>query len=219
MKYKIFFLILCLLLYAITVHSGELSEIILENGTNTISLSLFNSCDNDLANLEVGFDEKELPEWLTVKTVVQDVDVLQGMKSQEKILLSIEVVGSPESETYELPFVLRDSRGNQWDYTLPVRVKSNITAFDVLYENYPNPFNPSTTIKFGLQEERHTRLIIYNSLGQKVRTLIDQPQTAGVHAVRWDGKNDAGLHVSSGVYIYRLVAGNFIQTRRMILLD
>ncbi|MBN1293026.1 MAG: T9SS type A sorting domain-containing protein [Candidatus Latescibacteria bacterium] len=189
------------------------------NGINSIALSVVNTYNDNITNLALDYNEDKLPSWLTVSTVVQDINVSKGMKSQEKLLLVMNVIDASDDESYELPFVLRDSHGNQWDYILPVHVRSNIAAFDVLHENYPNPFNPSTTIKYGLKEDRHTSLVIYNSLGQKVRTLIDQPQTAGIHAVRWDGKNDAGLQVSSGLYIYRLVSGQFSQTRRMILLD
>jgi hypothetical protein len=87
-----------------------------------------------------------------------------------------------------------------------------------LSQNYPNPFNPTTTIKYTLKEDVKVSLKIYNMLGQEVRNLVDESQTAGLREVVWNGKNDFGQQVASGVYIYRMVAGNFIQIRRMILL-
>ncbi len=87
-----------------------------------------------------------------------------------------------------------------------------------LYHNYPNPFNPTTTIKFTLPRAAKVRLEIFNILGQRVRTLVNGKLPAGVRQVQWDGRNDAGQAMASGVYIYRLRAGNHIQSRKMLLL-
>jgi subtilisin family serine protease len=87
-----------------------------------------------------------------------------------------------------------------------------------LSQNYPNPFNPRTTIEYGLPARAHVELAIYNLLGQKVRTLTDQVQKEGSHAARWDGKDDYGDEVASGVYLYRLKAGEATLSRKMLLL-
>ena len=87
-----------------------------------------------------------------------------------------------------------------------------------LLGNYPNPFNPSTTIRYALSQDAYVTLKIYNVLGQLVATLVDEPQTAGYKSVVWNGRNDSGAGVASGMYIYRLVAGNFVQTKRTLLL-
>ena len=84
--------------------------------------------------------------------------------------------------------------------------------------NYPNPFNPSTTIAYQLPRSGEVALEIYNALGQKVRTLVNQHKEAGFHQAQWDGRNDRGLQVASGIYIYRFAAGDFRQVRKMILL-
>jgi hypothetical protein len=86
-----------------------------------------------------------------------------------------------------------------------------------LRQNYPNPFNPSTTIECELAKPSRVTLEIYNSLGQQVRTLVDRPLSVGVHRVQWDGRDDQGNTMSSGVYLYRLVAGYFSQERKMVL--
>ncbi|MCK5407381.1 MAG: T9SS type A sorting domain-containing protein, partial [Candidatus Krumholzibacteria bacterium] len=87
-------------------------------------------------------------------------------------------------------------------------------------QNYPNPFNPVTTIHYGLKEPVQVTLEIFNVAGQRVRTLVDEQQAprAGGFTVRWDGMNDRGDSVASGVYFYRLRAGTFMQTRKMALL-
>lgn len=92
-----------------------------------------------------------------------------------------------------------------------------------LFQNHPNPFNPSTKIEFRVQslefrEPRHTTLKIYNILGQKVRTLVDEPKRPGSYEVIWDGKDEEGKDLSSGIYFYQLKLGEITQTKRMILL-
>ncbi len=87
-----------------------------------------------------------------------------------------------------------------------------------LSQNYPNPFNPATTIEYALPRQAHVLLNVYNSLGRRVATLIDADRPAGVHRVVWDASDDAGSRVASGVYFYRLIAGEKIESRKMILL-
>jgi hypothetical protein len=88
-----------------------------------------------------------------------------------------------------------------------------------LDQNYPNPFNPSTTIRFALPQQSQVTLEIYNVLGQRVRTLIaDDLYEAGYYDVVWDGRNQAGGVVSSGLYIYRITAGEFTNVKKMLFL-
>ena len=86
-----------------------------------------------------------------------------------------------------------------------------------LAQNYPNPFNPSTSIKFGLPDEGKVKLVIYNILGQKVRELINESRPAGYHTAVWNGKNDLGQEVASGLYIYRLETVKGAESRKMLL--
>jgi len=93
-----------------------------------------------------------------------------------------------------------------------------------LGQNYPNPFNPTTTIRFeigiggGPQQSVQTSLKVYNILGQRVKTLVDEPKSPGVYYQTWDGKDEQGNKVSSGVYFYQLRAGGYNQTKKMVLL-
>ena len=86
-----------------------------------------------------------------------------------------------------------------------------------LAQNYPNPFNPSTTIPFELAKQTRTTLRIYNIRGQVVRTLVDGLLDSKRYEITWDGRNDAGLQVTSGVYFYKLVAGGFNDVRKMVI--
>jgi hypothetical protein len=85
-------------------------------------------------------------------------------------------------------------------------------------QNYPNPFNPETSIRYQLPKTSDIRLVIYNVLGQQVRNLVNDRIEAGYHSVIWDGCNDEGSAVASGVYLYRFEAGEFTRTMKLMLL-
>jgi predicted outer membrane repeat protein len=87
-----------------------------------------------------------------------------------------------------------------------------------LHENYPNPFNPTTTLRFDLPEVSDITLTIYNMLGQKVRTFNYQNTSAGYHSIKWNATNDFGEQVGAGVYLYQLQTKDFVKTRKMVLL-
>jgi len=87
-----------------------------------------------------------------------------------------------------------------------------------LGQNYPNPFNPTTTMLFSLPRKSHVKLDIYNMRGQKVRALLNEERPAGFYEARWNGRDDNGVQVSSGVYLYRIKADGFFQTRKMIFM-
>lgn len=85
-------------------------------------------------------------------------------------------------------------------------------------QNFPNPFNMETQIRYSLPESRRVMLRIYDIRGRLVRTLVDAEKTAGAHTIRWDGRNSYGRVVSSGIYIYRLQAGEDVVTKKMTIL-
>ncbi|MGE5400065.1 MAG: T9SS type A sorting domain-containing protein [Ignavibacteriales bacterium] len=87
-----------------------------------------------------------------------------------------------------------------------------------LHQNYPNPFNPSTTIKYDLPLEGRVVIKIYSISGAEITSLVDEVQAAGHKSVKWDGKDNHGKSVSSGIYLYKLQTGNEVRTRKMILL-
>ena len=105
---------------------------------------------------------------------------------------------------------------NRYDY-LSIAAEGIPLEF-ALHENYPNPFNPTTTLRFDLPEVSDITLIIYNMLGQKVKTFNMQSTPAGYHSVTWNATNDLGAQVGAGVYLYRLQTKNFVKTRKMVLL-
>lgn len=94
---------------------------------------------------------------------------------------------------------------------------SDVPSAFALASNYPNPFNPSTEIAYTLPRPAAVHLAVYDALGRSIRTLVQAQQPPGVHTVAWDGRDDAGTPAPSGVYLYRIVAGGFVQTRTMLL--
>jgi len=84
-------------------------------------------------------------------------------------------------------------------------------------QNYPNPFNPATTISYALPVASHVDLALYNLLGQRITTLVDKIQPPGKHTIIWNGRDSHGEEVSTGIYFYRITAGDFTQTRKMML--
>jgi flagellar hook assembly protein FlgD len=87
-----------------------------------------------------------------------------------------------------------------------------------LSQNYPNPFNPQTVIQYALPHDCQVQVTIYNILGQKVRTLVNEYQKAGYKRVEWDSKSEQGEEVASGIYFYRIQAGEFGQVKKMVLI-
>jgi hypothetical protein len=103
-----------------------------------------------------------------------------------------------------------------WKFSISVTGVAVTNPLPVSYQldqNYPNPFNPSTTIRYGLPHKSHVSLIVYNTLGQLVSELVSGEQEAGYHEVRFDASN-----LSSGVYFNRIIVGDFVQTRKLLLI-
>jgi flagellar hook assembly protein FlgD len=98
-----------------------------------------------------------------------------------------------------------------------VEIAAVPTAF-ALEKNYPNPFNPSTTIRYQIPSDANVNLAIYNVQGQLIRSLVAKEQKAGYYNIVWDGRSDAGQTVSSGLYLYRVQAGSFVATHKMLMI-
>ena len=87
-----------------------------------------------------------------------------------------------------------------------------------LHQNYPNPFNPITSLRYDLPEQAQVTLTIYDLIGREVTQLVNTTQDAGYRSVQWDATDSFGNPVSAGVYLYQIRAGEFVQTRKMVLL-
>ena len=95
--------------------------------------------------------------------------------------------------------------------------ESNLPQAYTLHQNYPNPFNASTLITYQLPRSSEVTLTIYNLTGQKVATLVEGVREGGTFSIRWDGRDDRGHDLATGVYLYRLLAGTQVETRKLVL--
>ena len=100
--------------------------------------------------------------------------------------------------------------GSNWGTLIPIEVS--------IYQNYPNPFNPITSLRYDLPEDGLVNITIYDMMGRVVKTLVNSSQTAGYKSIRWNATNDRNEPVSAGLYLYTIQAGEFRQTKKMVLL-
>jgi len=204
----------------------ELGRLSGENGIINVPITLTNTMGvtSAYAELETGSLEVASVKVTTANGWVSSTNTeggkvrialtgLEPLKDGVVALVSFKLNGQ-ETVTVTGSAVLNDDLREELN---AVNVREIPTEF-ALSQNYPNPFNPTTSIKYSLAENAKVTLVIYDMLGQVVKTLIDNEQEAGFYTVKWDGTNNYGGKVSSGIYIYRLNAGKFMSTLKMNLL-
>ena len=96
--------------------------------------------------------------------------------------------------------------------------KTVVPATFILHQNFPNPFNPITTLRYDLPGQAYVTLSIFDMLGREIFQLMNTTQEAGFKSVQWDATDSMGRAVSAGVYLYQIQAGEFVQTKKMVLL-
>jgi hypothetical protein len=163
-------------------------------------------------------------------------DILYSADGQNQLILAVNVDTtsyqwdsrwSPPSVSASLTVIANDGI-NEGRAVAEHLVVDNATRVDdadevrpseyALRQNHPNPFNPETRIQFELSKPSSVKIEIYDVQGQKIRSLVNEEKPAGAYTVTWDGRMDNGESAASGIYFYRLVAGDFRQTRKMALL-
>jgi hypothetical protein len=188
-----------------------------------------------IATLLRGFSVQPLSEGIQVSWELGVADegvVFQPMRL-EKGRAEFEPLGAPVVEEGALQYRLMDSDarpGTAWKYRVDyLDGGTRSTLFETewvealparfaLHQNLPNPFNPSTRISFELGAPCRATLAVYDVSGKLVRTLLDETLAPGVHSIEWDGRAERGKAASSGMYFYKLRAGSFTETRKMVLL-
>jgi len=159
----------------------------------------------EVQRLEVGDQKSEAGEW--EKIVFMEG---KGTTTSEQQYSFMDKNVASGNYTYRLKQI--DLNGSaSYSEEVNVEVKSAFAYF--LNQNYPNPFNPSTTIKFGLKQKSNVRIDIFNSIGETVKTILDEERNPGNYSIEFNA-----AQLPSGVYIYRIESGSFVQTRKMILM-
>ena len=205
--------------------SGEMpvADLTLHEGDNTITLTLKNAWNRDIRNLTVRLGEETTPAWVRLSGSDEPVTIMAGENGECLLSFTISVTSAPATDYASLPVVLADDAGNLWTVLFSVSTGTagdTPLVFDTaLTANYPNPFNPKTTIPYSLAESAQVEMTIYNILGQRIRTLLDGHQSPGAYSVVWDGRDEQGRSVSSGVYLCRFRAGGFSSVQRMMLIE
>ena len=108
--------------------------------------------------------------------------------------------------------------GSRTDVPLEVKEKPQQPAGHSLLQNFPNPFNPNTAIHYEISAATHVTLRVFDLLGRELIKLVNEDKQPGRYDVSWDGRDQAGVRLASGVYLYRIQAGEFVEARKMMLL-
>ena len=126
-------------------------------------------------------------------------------------------IENPQSITLDKIVLVNTSRQKIGSIFVEIIYSPSIPLEYALFQNYPNPFNPTTRVEFQVPQTSEVTIKIFNMLGQQVRTLFSGQVDGGKYRAEWDGMNDAGVQMSSGNYIYRMISGNFVQSKKMVL--
>ncbi len=186
-------------------------------GDNIITFGLANESGTVVKSIKIISDTEKFPHWLRVKESLIPVDFMSGAL---ELSFQINVDQGHEGEVISLSLILIGDNGHRWYVEPFATIEVRKITKNELLPNFPNPFNPETTINYRLagNTDQETKLVIYNAIGQEIRTLVQKVQPAGEYVVHWDGTDNLGQKVSSGIYMYHLTSGDFSQTRRMMLL-
>ena len=195
-----------------------LPEVVLSPEDNLVLLSVVNDRDEPLVGVRAKVEPGLVPSGVTV-VASEAIDVPAGSQADTKLGLAVYAGPEVEVAEFQLPVRLETASGDAWSFLFLVRLRSALPQSFELRPSAPNPFNPETSIAYriGGGEAVRTSLRIYSSTGQLVRTLVDGVGSPGEHSVIWDGRDDRGQSVASGMYLYRLSAGQFVSTQRMML--
>ena len=155
------------------------------------------------------------------RVLLYDRQGIKVIKAGENLLADIPlIIDYPEEFTLEKLIIIDINRQRIMDAEVEIIYgEPPILPLDyMLYQNYPNPFNPSTSVRFEVPVESKVTIKIYDILGREVKTLFDDQVQRGRYTLEWDGLNESGMRMSSGTYIYRMVANDFVQSKKMLLL-
>ena len=217
-------------------------------GENILSLEVYNRSSATLQNLQVRFSESPFEWFAPLGVVQGNLPAYRGesylRRDRIRLQLPFDVAVGYEAGPVKLEILNNNAVIGTFDVVLSFADRppySTLSRADgseelqgkmndlgeqslafpeafALKQNYPNPFNPMTTIRFDLPVGGFVTLKLYDLLGQEIRTLVNGDRPAGFHTVSWDGRNEFGSAVPSGIYLYRIITSNFVQTQRMALI-
>ena len=201
-------------LTVVTVTATLDGKALAEDATVSVTIDGASTATRDLDYAALFTPMLEIPAGSITGTMNFYVDpVADNLEEGDEIIRLIGTIDGLEGSEVEI--TLSDPGASEAAKTA---VQTRPEAF-ALADNFPNPFNPTTTIRYALPQAADVELTVYNVVGQPVRTLVAEYQSAGRYAVEWDATNDSGHSLSSGMYLYRLQAGGeFLKVKKMLLL-
>ena len=174
--------------------------------------------ESEQANLGFNIYRRKQDESKSVRindTIINGAGTSASVHSYEYLDESVEM---NTTYTYKLEDVSLSGKKHFYPVEIKISVTSAIKDFS-LDQNYPNPFNPETIIKYQLPKSCDVVIKIYNTPGQEIKTLINEKRNAGYHKIIWDGKDNSGQIVSTGIYLYQIKAEKYIAIKKMIFLQ
>jgi len=176
---------------------------------NTIELTVANTSSKSMTNVDVSVSG--MPAWLHLMPGKQVVQSVQGHGEHvAKFTFSVDI-NAPIKKEFPLSLNASGLGGQGWSRDINIIVNAP-DRFE-LYQNYPNPYNPVTTISYALPHDAKVVLKVYNAIGQEVKTLVDEQQQIGGQSVRFDASN-----LPSGVYFYRMQTNTFTNVKKMVVI-
>ena len=194
--------------------TGQVWQIPFASTGNTISLNIQNSSSLEAKNVSVTFNE--IPSWLEFKSTTAVIKIIASNSSGDAEFTFSVDKKAPVGRDTTLTATISSADGQVW--TRDITVSVGAPKDYKLYNNFPNPFNPSTKIAFELPKASHVSLVVYDVLGREVAEIANQDYPAGYSEVTWNGLNRNGEQVSSGVYFYRIAAGKWNKVMKMMSL-
>ena len=177
--------------------------------------------ESEINNLGFNLDRKTpITDWSQIASYVTHSE-LQGQGSvshQTTYTFTDNTVQENESYDYRLSDVDYDGNVEYHSLQLMGVSSTNIPEQFILYPNYPNPFNPVTTIRYDLPDDAHVTLTIYDLMGSEVIKLLDGPKTSGSRSIQWNARDEQGRAVSAGLYLYTIQVGDYNKSNKMVLL-
>jgi hypothetical protein len=196
----------------------------------TATVTASDICDENPTWILFSIESNE-PEKVFCRKHAPDIMGADFGKPDTEFQLRAERFGCGKGRIYTITYKATDASGNSVTagatvtvpHDLGKRIASSFDKFNEpdsyqLFANYPNPFNPETSISYQIPEAAHVEIKIFNAIGNEISTLINERQNAGYYTAQWDGKDSSGNKVVSGIYLYQINAGDYICTKKMTLM-
>ena len=193
--------------------AGQVWQIPFASSDNTISLGVQNNSSVAAKNVSVEFHN--LPTWLRFKSSSTTIkSIAAGASGDAEFVFSIDKKAPVGNDT-TVTAAISTADGQSW--TKDIKISVSAPKDYKLYDNFPNPFNPSTKIGFDLPKTSHVKLTIYDIVGREVAQVADADYPAGYTELTWSGINKNGNLVSSGVYFYRISTDQWTKVKKMMM--